>query len=181
MLLPPMKFAHDNRNRIEFDMGHRLDQLQDMLGQGNEATKRNLAEYKYISDLLKAKPADLSDKDKTLLAKHSISDNFQFNEHRESWKHVLKARATGVSMTTTLGLLFGATENFKSEKLHMSVIQEKAGELIGSKVLKKVLPASWISKPEALGKYVFLELILYRRLQARIRRHGKKTTEKTGD
>jgi hypothetical protein len=157
IILPFMKYMHDNKNGLEFGIGHKLDRLQEMVGRGNAASKRNLAEYKYINDLMKSKPRELSDDDKALLAKHCIGDNLQFDEHRESWKHLIKARATGVAMTTTLGILFGLTGKFP-EKYQMKTIQEKAGQFLSNKGLNKI-PRKIIARPEELGKYVFLELI----------------------
>jgi hypothetical protein len=84
ILLPPLKSIHDHRKHLEFEVGHKLDVLQETFGRGNAATKRNIAEYSYIKDMLRAKPRTLSDDDKALLAKHCIGDNFQFNEKLET-------------------------------------------------------------------------------------------------
>lgn len=163
VLLPPLKSIHDHQKHLEFEIGHKLDILQQSLGRGDAASKRNISEYKYINDLLKAKPKELSEADKAMLARQSIGDDFRFKENPESWKHVLKARGLGVTFTTTLSALFALGSHFGEEKKMpwMDVKHtylKKYGEKYGEKWLGR-LEKVGIKKPGLLGELIVLELI----------------------
>lgn len=162
-ILPLMKASHDHRRVLEFQLGHKLDQLQGLLGRGNEASKRNIVEYKYIKDLIKShKPQELTDADKALLAQHHIGDNLQFDEHRKSWWQTIKARLGGVAFTTTMSAVFATLSYFGEEKklpwIDVKKGLGKVGEKIGPR-LPEGLKHVGINNPSLLGKFMVLELL----------------------
>jgi len=169
-LVWPMKATHDHKKLLEFQMGHTLDRLQELTGHGNAASKHNIAEYKYIRDLfkeVKAKPRKLTGDEKTMLAKHCIGDNLQFNEHPESWKHVLYARGMGVSFTTGLSILFGAGTFFGRKPNAINTpLQwidaerdiEFPGNFLGKNVYKPIF-GDKLARPDKLGYYTVMEII----------------------
>ena len=166
VLIPPLKYIHDHKRKLEFETGHKLDLLQKFLGRGNAATKRNIAEYKYVKDLLNAKPQELSNDDKALLGKHYIGDNFQFNEKPESWKHVLFARGLGVASTTALSGVLAAGSYYggkdKLNKPWMDVKQKYLKEFgggFGEKYLAGPLKRIRIKDPGLVGELIVLEAI----------------------
>jgi len=161
-LMPFMKWSHDNKNRLEFWMGDKLDRLQEALGKGNNATKRNIEEHKYVRDLMTAgNSANLTEQDKGLLEKYHVGNNLQFDERRQTWKQVLKARAVGTSYTTALSIVLGLSGKLPKWG-QAATYEEKFGQAISEKGIKPVLkhlPGNLIEDPLMLGKNVFLELI----------------------
>ncbi len=100
MLVPVIKMLEDHRNALEFRIGHALDVMQDKFGQGNQATKENLSEYKAIKTAVKTgKPVEgLSDEAMGLIGKqHGLNvdcDNkLSFKEQKDPWSIYLLARA----------------------------------------------------------------------------------------
>ena len=162
-LLPYMKWSHDNRRKQEFDFGHRLDKLQESLGFGNVASKRNLEEYKYVKDLLKTnKPDALDTTDKALLLKHGIDDNLHFKENRQTVWHVVKARLAGMSFTSTLSLILAAG-SYLAEQKGITALDFKQkfidlGNKVGPKLYSGLSPKI-IKDPGFLGYLTLLELV----------------------
>lgn len=158
-ILPIMKYTHDNRKALEFAVGHRFDQLQELTGNGNAASKQRLEEYKVIKDIFKARPETLSDESKALLAKNGIGDNLQFNEKRSTWGHILKARLGGVATTTALsvGLALGSASG-KPWLNFDNLATNKAGPIIGQKFIKPVFGRA-VDNHNLLGRFTFIELI----------------------
>jgi hypothetical protein len=158
-ILPLMKYSHDHKKSMEFVIGHRLDQLQEFTGQGNAASKRRLKEYKVVSDILKARPSELSEQYKALLAKNGIGDNLQFEERPSKWVHILKARLGGVLATTSLSVALGLASSTKINMLDFEKFaKDKMGEKIGDRVLKPVFGRT-VENHKLLGQYVFTELV----------------------
>lgn len=103
-LLPVLKALEDNRNAVEFKIGHGLDVLQDTLGRANGATRENLAEYKSIKTAIEThKPVEgLSGKAMGLIGKqHGLQvtrdGKLAFDEEKLPWSHAIVARITAWS------------------------------------------------------------------------------------
>jgi hypothetical protein len=162
-IVPLMKYSHDHKKGMELVIGHRLDQLQEMSGNGNAASKRRLEEYKVVTDILKARPKELSERDKTLLVKNGIDENLHFNERPSTWGHILKARLGGVLATTSLGVSLGvataiANKTNKDWLNFNKFAEEKAGKMIAENITKPVL-GSHVENHGLLGKFIFIEMI----------------------
>ena len=162
-LLPFMKYTHDNRRALEFGIGHRLDQLQESMGQGNDASKRRLQEFKVVRGLLKTKPHELSEDEKALLAKNCIDEHLRFTERKSSWNHVLKARLGGVAATTSLsvGLALGQSTG-KSWLNFKGLAKDKVGNYLDTKVIPKIPvigPKITVPLDNTLGENMFTEVV----------------------
>lgn len=166
LLVPPLKAMHDNRKHLEFSIGHGIDRLQQSLGHANDATRRNLKEYRHVQMLLATKPDTLSAQDKQLLKKHHINENFEFDEKRETWKHVLIARVLGVASTTSLSAVFAMGSYYggpkKLNQPWMNVKEtylKRVGAEYGEKWLGRSLNKIGIHDSRTMGELIVLELL----------------------
>ncbi len=160
-ILPFMKYTHDNKKALEFSIGHRLDQFQEFMGHGNAASRRRLKEYKVIKDIFKSKPHELSEDEKALLVKNCIGDNLQFNEHRSTWGHVIKARLGGVAFTTALSIGLGFSNAQKTGPFKVLNFNDQLQAPAGKKIAKHLLDPlpMKIADSQHMGENLFTETI----------------------
>jgi len=99
-LVPVIKGLEDHRQSIQFRIGHALDTIQEILGMGNSASKRNIAEYARIKQMLKSgDTSSFNANDLNRLQKqHHLHvnepGNVHFNEQKLPWLKVIAARIT---------------------------------------------------------------------------------------
>ena len=170
VLLPFLKIMKDHEKELTLWTQHKVDQWQEFTGNGNDASKRSLAEYKHIQTLLDAgrhgdmKEADLSKDDQSLLEKHHINTNFHFEEHKESWLRVLKARLIGMTFSTAasggLGWLSG--QKFIPALQYKRVLETPFGKWAADNIITKVpgLRTFFAQQPELIGEYFIADAIL---------------------
>lgn len=66
VLVPVIKKFEDHRQGLQFGIGHQLDRLQQALGKGNNASRRNIADYHKIKTVLRAgNDAGITDEEKS--------------------------------------------------------------------------------------------------------------------
>ncbi len=116
-LVPLMKDFNDNRHRQSEWMGDKLDALQEMLGQGNDASRKNRSDYAMLHNILRDKPKDVSPEQARILVKYGVNSSFDFIEEKRTWKEVIlsRLRAMGFSAVTNAAI-GGAIEAPSTQK-----------------------------------------------------------------
>ena len=170
VLLPFLKVMKDHEKELTLWTQHKVDQWQKFTGHEDEANRRSLAEYDHIQTLLEAgrkgemKEADLSKDDRVLLAKHNINTNFHFEEHKESWSRILKARLIGMTFSTAasggLGWLSG--QKFVPWLQYKRLLETPFGRWTADNIITKTpgLRSFFGKKPELIGEYFIADALL---------------------
>jgi len=160
VLVPLLKWMKDNEKRLQFRTGHALDVLQESLGRGNAASKRNLMEYSHVSTLVRIGDynskeinspivPELSEVDKAMLAKNDINEELQFRDKKQPWKDVIKARLTGVLFTTLLsiGLALSSSKSVPKALQFRETYETPWGKWLGDNVFSKIPGAKFFERP----------------------------------
>ena len=165
-LLPVLKVMKDNQQRLTLWTSHKLDQLQESLGYGNEASKRSLAEYSHITELMQAgNPAALTERDKTMLAKHNITNDLKFDEYTQSWWTVIKARLIAMTCSTAASMGLGWISGQKSLPKFLQFrpeVERPFGQWVAKNFITKTpgLRSFFKNRPELIGEYFLDDAIL---------------------
>lgn len=168
ILLPVMKVMRQHENQIVFWSQHKLDELQEFTGNGNEASKRNLKDYETIQDLrgIAKHGGDLklTDAEKQVMARHYLDDKVQYQEKHESWGRVLKARIIGMTCSTAaaagLGWLSG--QKYVPALQYKRVLEAPFGRWAAKNVIGKVpfLRTFFAKDPKLIGEYFIADALL---------------------
>lgn len=168
ILLPVLKVMKDHQQKLTFEIGHTLDQLQEVTGNGNRDSKRALSEYERTKQLLESKKNDgalqLSSDDKTMLARKHINDKLEFKETKQSWWNIIKARLIGMTCSTAASGVLGVL----SDQSRFPLLQYEPryeipfGKWAAKNVVTKtpILRTYFGAEPERFGRYFLADAIL---------------------
>jgi len=115
-LVPLMKDFNDNRHRQTEWMGDRIDALQEMFGQGNEASKKNRSDYAALHKILQEKPKDVSPEQANILIKYGVNSSFDFIEEKRTWKEVVLSRLRAMGFSAATNAVIGGLEGKTTQK-----------------------------------------------------------------
>lgn len=193
LLIPVIRTAENHKYETEFTIGHDLDKLQETLGQGNAASKRNLAEYSAIRQALKTKTAPPAS-DATLddwADRYHLATNdkgqIAFHEHTLPWLKVVSARVAGYLAVVASASALRFTRQNSNKLLNYTAYEEKAGNLINENIILKTPARHVISDGEHFARLLFTDAIYtmisdsaHCKVQHRLQREKKKKNASDG-
>ena len=165
-LMPVIKWMNESRLSMEYWFSKKLDGLQQMVGLGNAKTKQNLESYDKVDALLEkggqGETVELTPYMRSLLEQHSIGDDLKFEEEKESWGTMIKARLWSIASASVTNISLGLLSSRKIIKnWSYAESEERGGNWFHEKIMSKVPGFDHVVKDGGMwSRYVINDAIL---------------------